>query len=67
MLSSASAIRLADSVIGVGSLDEAAVSLLGMIAASPGLLPVVPTRPGKGVAPALHTRLSALPTACRAV
>lgn len=64
MLSRACAIRRADSVMGTGS-REAAASLLGASVAPPELLSALPSRPGKGVAPARQTLRSALPTACR--
>ena len=64
MLSRACAIRRADSVMGTGS-REAAASLLGASVAPAGLLSALPSRPGKGVAPARQILRSALPTACR--
>ena len=64
MVSRACAMRRADSVMGTGSRWDTP-SLLGAGPAALGLPPALPGRPGKGVAPALHTLLSALPTACK--
>ena len=64
MLSRASAMRRADSVMGTGPREDAA-RRLGAGAALPGLCSALPSRLGKGVAPARHTLRSALPTACR--
>ena len=64
MVSRACAMRRADSVMGTGS-RWGAPSLLGMGPAALVLPPALPGRTGNGVAPALHTLLSALPTACK--
>ena len=53
----------ADSVMGMGPREDAA-RRLGAGAALPGLCSALPSRRGKGVAPARHTLRSALPTAC---